>query len=194
MHSLKQLVALFFQVACLKTPPQELPASNSVLTVAIAMSLLVGLVRYWVIGAEYYSLIRILIELLVPGVLIYLLLLFFKLPNRFNQTFAAVCGSAAIIYALALPVLPSFFASSDDGQYNLAVYLIIAIDLWSVAVLAFILKHAINVGFATGISLAVALVILTLVLVSGLAPQKKPMRDPDQLSFIDTTTSSDRQS
>ncbi len=183
MHSLNHIVLLFFRVASFKTPPQELPATDRVLATAIMLSLLVGLLRYFIVGGEYYSIFRVVIELLVPGVLIYLLLMIFKLQNRFSQTFAAVCGSGAIIYACALPVFPSFHAAADDAQYGLSVYIIILLDLWSVAVLAFILKHAVNVGFATGISLAVALVLLTLLLVEGISPSRLPSRDGDQLSF-----------
>ncbi len=172
MHSLYNNVLLFFRVASFKIPPQELPATDKVLASAIILSLLVGVLRYFIVGGEYYSIFRVLVELLVPGVLIYALLLFFKLQNRFVQTFAAVCGSGAIIYAFALPVFPSFHASANQSQYGLSVFLIILLDLWSVAVLAFILKHAVNVGFATGISLAVALVLLTLMLVESISPSK----------------------
>ena len=181
MYGLNNIVLLFFRVASFKTPPQELPASDKVLVTAIAMSLLVGLLRYFIVGAEYYSILRVVLEVLVPGALIYLLLLFFKLQNRFTQTFAALCGSGAIIYAFALPVFPSFHSPSGESQYA-AVYVIILLDLWSVAVLAFILKHAVNVGFATGISLAVALVLLTLMLVQSISPSKLPAGDNDQLT------------
>jgi len=180
MHSLKNIAVLFFQIATFKTRPQDLPASDQVLIVAIALSLLVGLLRYLIVGAEYYSIFRVIIELVVPGALIYLLLLFFKLPNRFGQTFASVAGSGAIIYAIALPVFPSFHAAAEESQYGLSVYIIILLDLWSVAVLAFILKHAVDVGLATGISLAVALVLLTLMLVEGISPSRFPA--PSQLS------------
>ena len=102
MHSFNNIVLLLFRVATFKTPPQELPPSDKVLATAISLSLLVGVLRYFIVGGEYYSIFRVLVELLVPGVLIYALLLFFKLQNRFVQTFAAVCGSGAIIYALSL--------------------------------------------------------------------------------------------
>jgi len=122
--------------------PGSIGIAKKVLVTAIALSLLVGLLRYFIVGAEYYSIFRVVIELLVPAVLIYLLLLIFKLQNRFAQTLAAVAGSGAIIYAFALPVFPSFHASADESQYGWSVYIIILLDLWSVAVLAFILKHA----------------------------------------------------
>lgn len=191
MHRFKNIAWQFFQIATFKARPQDLPASDHVLIVAIALSLLVGLLRYLIVGAEFYSIFRVIIELVVPAALLYLLLLFFKLPNRFGQTFAAVAGSGAVIYAIALPVFPSFHAAAEDSQYGLSVYIIILLDLWSVAVLAFILKHAVNVGLATGISLAVALVLLTLILVEGISPSRFPASDQlldgqlsnDQLSY-----------
>ncbi len=178
MRSLKNLIILFFRVATFRTPPQDLPASEVVLAFAIALSLFLGLIRYAVVGSGYYSVFRVVLELLIPGLLIYLLLLYFKMPTRFVQTFAAVCGTGAIIYAFALPFLPSFFAAAETSQHQLSVYIIIAIDLWSVAVIAYILKHAVNVGFATGISLAVVLVLLTLILVESVSPSKeRPQSD-----------------
>lgn len=172
MHGLVNIFQLFLRVAMLKSPPQELPASEIVLAISIVFALFVGLVRYAIIGSEYYSLLRVVLELLIPAVIVYLLLFYFKKSGRFNQTFAAICGSGAIIYALALPVLPAFFASADS-QHQPAIYIIIALDLWSVAVIAYILRHALNVGFATGISLAVVLVLLTLMLVESISPSKK---------------------
>ena len=182
MQSVNNIVLLFYRVATFKIPPQELPATEKVLVTAITLSLLVGLLRYFIVGAEYYSIFRVVIELLVPAVLIYLLLLIFKLQNRFAQTLSAVAGSGAIIYAFALPVFPSFHASADESQYGWSVYIIILLDLWSVAVLAFILKHAVNIGFAAGISLAIALVLLTLMLVESISPSNLPVREVDQLS------------
>ena len=175
MLDLKNTVLLFIRVALFKSPPQELPASSSVLAIAIAMSLMVGVARYLLVGAEFYSVFRIFLELVIPGVLLFLLLSFYKFHNRFSQTFAAICGSGAIIYALAMPVLPSFFAAAESPQRELSVYLIIAIDLWSVAVLAHILRHAVNVGLATGISLAVGLVLGTLFLVEGISPARQSL-------------------
>lgn len=188
MHSLNNIVLLFFRVASFKTPPQELPATGRVLATAIALTLVVGVLRYLIVGAEYYSIFRVLVELLVPGVLIYLLLMLFKLQNRFTQTFAAVCGSGAVIYAFALPVFPSFHASAGQSTYGLPVFIIILLDIWSVAVLAFIFKHAVNVGFATGISLAVALVLLAMLLVESISPSRLPDREPGR--EVDPVTSS----
>lgn len=182
MLSLKNIVVQFFQVATFRTAPQDLPASDPVLYLAIGLSLFVGLLRYSILGAGYYSIFRVVLELIVPGVLIYLLLLFYKLPGRFGQTFAAVCGSSSIIYAFALPVLPAFFVASEASPNLLAVYLIIGIDVWSVAVLAFIFKHAVNCGLATGISLSVALVVLTLILVEGISPHRKVPTDGSEIS------------
>ncbi len=182
MHNLKDIFLLFLSVATFKTPPQNLPASEIVLLISVVFALLVGLLKFAIVSSEYYSIFRVVLELIVPAVLVYLLLLFFKMPNRFQQTFAAICGSGAVIYSIALPILPAFFAATDTAQYELSVYLIIALDLWSVAVIAYILKHAVNVGFATGISLAVVLVLLTLIVIESISPSAKPVSDGQDIS------------
>lgn len=177
MHGFKEIFILFFRVATFKTPPQDLPASEIVLVVSVGFSLFVGLLKFAVVGSEYYSFFRVLLELIVPAALIYLLLLFFKVPNRFNQTFSSICGSGSIIYLIALPVLPSLVAAPDVQQSDLSVYLIIALNLWSLAVLAYILKHSVNVGLGTGISLAVVLVLFTMLIVERISPSARPVAD-----------------
>ncbi len=185
MQGIITSIKLFFRVALFKTPPQDLPASESLLAVAVGFAFFVGLLRFAIVGSEYYSFLRILLEVAVPGILVYCLLLYLKKPNRFNQTFAAICGSSAIIYALALPVLPAFFASTEPGQSQLPIFLIVLLDLWSVAVLAYILRHAVSVGIASSISMAVLLVLLTLILIEGISPAKQPAESESSVSTIE---------
>ena len=147
---------------------------------AVALAFVLSLLRYLVVGAEYYPLVRVVLELVVPALALYGLLLFYQLPQRFGQTFTALCGTGAIIYVLAIPVLPVFY-SSDTPAYGSATYLIIALDIWSILVVAHILKHAIGVGFATGISIAIAFGLLVLLVVESIAPSARLDRTPDTL-------------
>ena len=170
MHSIWQTVTEFFRIVLLKSPPQDLPASTGVLYLSVMMAFLVGILRYAIVGGGYWSLFRSLLEVAVPGVILFFLLVFFKLPARFGQSFSALCGTSAIIYFFALPVLPAFHAAASNASYNLSVYLIIALDLWSLVVVAFILKHTLGVGFATGVSLAIAVGLSAFIVIESIAP------------------------
>ena len=170
MNQFLHYLSLFFRIASFKSPPQDLPATDAALYSGVFLALGVGLLRYLVVGGADYPIARVVLEVAVPGVALYVLLLFFNLSNRFAQTFAAMCGSGAIIYALALPILPAFYSAASAPAYGPSVYLIIALDIWSILVVAHILKHAINVGFPTGISIAIALGLFSLLLVESIAP------------------------
>lgn len=182
MHSLWQTMLLFYKIALFKKPPQDLPASTTVFYLGVGLALFVSLLRYFIVGAESYSVLRVLLEVAVPGVVLYLLLMYFRHANRFSQTFAAICGSGSIIYALALPVLPAFYASALSSTPHWSVALIVLLDIWSVAVIAYIMKHALEVGIATGVSLSIAIGLTAFLMVESITPSKTPERTDDLLS------------
>ncbi len=189
MHSLWQVILLFYKIAVFKKAPQDLPASGAVLYLAVGFALLVSLLRYHIVGTESYSMLRVLLEVLVPGVVLYLLLMYFRQSNRFGQTFAAICGSGSIIYALALPVLPGFYAAALSSTPHWSVVVIVLLDIWSVAVIAYIMKHALDVGIATGISLSIAIGLTAFLMVESITPSKTPKRADDLLSSYSVSES-----
>ena len=182
MHSMWQTVSQFFRIVLLKSPPQDLPASTGVLYLSVMMAFLVGVMRYAIVGGGYWSLLRSVLEVAVPGAILFFILTCFKLPARFNQSFSALCGSSAIIYLLALPVLPAFYAAASNDSYDLSVYLIIALDVWSLVVVAYILKHTLDVGFVTGVSLAIVIGMSSFILVESIAPL------PDTFAVSESST------
>ena len=177
-----QTVSQFFRIVLLKSPPQDLPASTGVLYLSVVMAFLVGVLRYVIVGGGYWSLFRSLLEVAVPGAILFFLLTCFKLPARFSQSFSALCGSSAIIYLLALPVLPAFYAAASNDSYDLSVYMIIALDIWSLVVVAYILKHTLGVGFFTGVSLAIVIGLSAFIVVESIAPV------PDTFAGSENTT------
>lgn len=180
MNQFLHYLSLFFKIATFKSAPQDLPATDAVLYSGVFLAIGVSLLRYLMVGGEVYPFARVVLEVAVPGVALYVLLLLFRLSNRFVQTFAAMCGSGAIIYALALPILPAFYSAAGAPAYGPSVYLIIALDIWSISVVAHILKHAINVVFPTGISIAIALGLFSLLLVESIAPTGNLEAAPSQ--------------
>jgi len=168
MQSLSQILGLFFSIATLKRPPQDLPATQSVLVIGVGLSLTVSLVRYFILGRETYSVFQVFLEVAVPALLVYLLLMFFKLPQRFLQSFSALCGTTALIHVLALPILPALYDAL--GSNNPIIYIVLILDMWWVIVVAHILKHTLNVHFGTGISLAIGLGLASMLIVENFAP------------------------
>jgi len=189
MNHFLQLIALFFKIATFQSSPQDVPATSVALYSGVALAFVIGLLQYLVVGGAYYPLIRVVLELAVPAIALYGLLLFFKLPQRFGQTFTALCGSGAVIYVLALPVLPVLYTTATPA-YGAATYLIIALYIWSILVFAHILRHAIGVGFATAISISIAFGLIVMLVVESIAPSARIDQAPDSLD-VDLSVESD---
>jgi len=163
-------VIQFVQIALFKALPQDLQASNRVLLWSIGLAFVVGMLRYVSLDVQATAFVRVLLEIFVPGLLVFALLRLFGLSNRFLQTFSATCGSAAFIYLLALPVLPAFYRASTSSENTLAFFVVLVLDFWSVAVFAYILKHAMDIALPIAVSLSIALGLLALLIVDSIAP------------------------
>lgn len=67
--------------------------------------------------------------------------------------------------------MPGFFAVVLDNQAGkFIVIIVLLLDLWNLVVTAHILKHSFDVGFATGITLALALMLAAFATVEALSP------------------------
>jgi len=177
-------VIQFVQIALFKALPQDLQASKRVLLWSIGLAFVVGMLRYVSLDLQATAFVRVLLEIFVPGLLVFALMRLFGLSNRFLQTFSAICGSAAFIYFLALPVLPAFYKASAASENSLVFYVVLVLDFWSVGVFAFILKHAMDIALPIAISLSIALGLLSLLIVDSIAPIALKASDTVAVSIV----------
>ena len=173
----------YLQLTLLRVTPQELPGHTLALWVSVVAAFLTsvaGLLFAYPVGD---AIIRSILAIVVPGVLVYAFLGVKNLQPRFKQSYGALCGSAAIIYLVALPLLPAFFAATvESPSGKLVVVLVLLLDVWTVLVTAHILKHTFDIGFASGVSLAVVLMIVTLLTIEAIAPTQRTAKPEDVLS------------
>ncbi len=170
---MKALLYKFVQIALLRATPQDLPGQGVVLWLSVAMAAITGFAGLLISYTVFDSLLRTVISLAVPAAFLKVVLAAQNLRPRFNQAYSALCGTSAVVYIIALPVLPAFFeAVAANGQGKLLIYFILLLDLWAVLIMAHIFKHTLSVGLASGVSMAIALVIMTLLLVETVSPAR----------------------
>lgn len=166
-----ELIRKYLQLVLLRITPQELPGQPIALWISVAAAFatsLAGLLFAYRFGD---AVLRCVLAILVPGVLVYAMLGVKNLQSRFVQSYSALCGSAAVIYLIALPLLPSFFtAAADSSAGKLIIFVVLLLDIWTLLITAHIFKHTFEVGFASAISLAVVMMIVTLLTIETLAP------------------------
>lgn len=172
---LYQLLQQFFRIAVFRSAPQELPGQAVVLWISIAAAFLTSFGGLLFVYDFAEAIGRSVLALVVPAVMVFLLLKMRNLQNRFNQTFSAMCGSAAVIYVLVLPMMPYLFdADPETESGKWLIMLVLMIDIWALMITAHIFRHALDVGLATGVSFSILLMLVTLFLIETIAPGNLP--------------------
>lgn len=156
----------------LRTAPQQLPASiglvwASVLVLAIA-SLLAGQRLY----AGDVAVARVGLDLVLHVAFFSAVLRWAGHPERFPQTFSAACGTSTLLVLLAWPLLDIVAERSrDDALHNVAVLMLLALNVWLVIVFGHILAHALEIRLRRGVALALAFVLASVLLAGAIFPE-----------------------
>jgi len=165
------LLHKFVQIALLRASPQELPGFSMVLWIAIVFVFATSFAGLLFAYPFADALIRCLAAIAIPAVILYAALQMKRTPSRFLQCYAAICGASAVVYVLALPLMPTFFgASVSTLSGKLVVLIILLLDVWMLLITAHVFKHTFDVGMATGVSLALGLMVLTLLAIEAVVP------------------------
>jgi hypothetical protein len=165
------LLQKFLQIALLRAAPQELPGYSLVFWIAIAAVFVTSFAGLMFAYPFADALTRSIAAILIPGAIVYVALLVKRIPSRFQQCYAAMCGASAVVYVIALPLMPAFFSASvSTTAGKLVVMVILLLDVWMLLINAHVFRHTFEVGLATGVSLALALMVLTLIAIESVLP------------------------
>lgn len=147
---------LFRDIVLFKKGPQDVPDSP----VLFALVLLADVVISTVVGALEGDVSGALVQAFVASVLLLafvaLILLLTSHRERFQKTATAVLGCDALMTLAALPV-----SLLSDVLSGLGL-LIMGILFWNLLVFAHILKHALGIGYALSVALALIFTLTSL--------------------------------
>jgi len=162
--------------------PQDLPAGEAQLYVAIILNFLtyvLALVSFAGIGG---AALHAAIDIACTGLFLYLaLMLTSKLP-RFQQSFGAICGAGAILNTAAIPLLQLTAVESAETVSSLAVFSRILLLVWSLSLVAHVLRHTFNMRMFYSVLVALMYYLFITSLLATLFPPD--MATSDQLSTI----------
>lgn len=146
----------FFGICCLRRRPQDLPASVELLVIALAGYGLASFALTWLAYPAGPALAAGAAECVLLAALNYTILTLRGLPGRWLQTTSAMAGTGLLFTVAAVPVfmgmeLAGPAALVQSGLYFVTLFLLV----WNVAVMAHILRHALDTSFATAVVAAV---------------------------------------
>lgn len=141
------LFNLFLDICLFRKGPQDVPASAALLKICLLAYGFSGLVVLMLSTPAPVALLQILLDLVLLSGLLHLALIVRRHPQRFGQTLSALTGTGALMALLALPLMSWIVHPSSQGAAELPSALLLALMVWSIAIMAHILRQT----FATSI-------------------------------------------
>ncbi|HYE34276.1 hypothetical protein [Methylocaldum sp.] len=152
------LIKLFLDICFFKKGPQDTPASNFLLGLAVLAYMIVGIVLLGLEGNWAGALIEAVAEGLMLFGFLYMTLHLGKKIPRLLQTATALYACDALISAAAVPLLAWVLVTPEAK----AVYILLTVlMLWHLAVVGHILRHALAIPFFFGVGLAFGYVVVS---------------------------------
>lgn len=168
---MQRLIFAFVEIAFHRRTPAELPASQFLLGLVLAVELTIALA-----GLQLQLPLERAASLLVFDTLLYfgaiwLVLKLLDRPRRFLQTATAFVGTATFLNAIALPLLLwDESLQADPSELTLPRILLLLLLVWSVDIGGFILSRSLARPYVMGVSIMLVYVLTSMALREALFP------------------------
>lgn len=154
------LVRFFFDLCLLRAKPQDLPASDFLLGVTLSCYTLIGIATSTAVLPLQQAVLSSLLSALLLAILTHTTLMLRGFAGRLNQTLSALAGSGSLLGLIVWPLTAS----------QAPLLLVAAMVIWSLAVTAHILRHALSMSFSAGIAISVGYLLVSFIIMNSLFP------------------------
>lgn len=164
------LLRQYFRIAFLMGRPQELPAGAAQMRIGIVLAF----VTYVLALADSHGLGRafahVLLDLGATALALYAGLVASGHPGRFEQAFGGLCGASAFVNAAAVPIYLSRTPAPDSPPSPIDALAEFVLLVWSLSLLAHVLRHTFEIGIGTSIVVAFVFVLVLVSLMGVVLP------------------------
>lgn len=148
---MKRLIEQFWNICLLRKAPQDLPASDVLMFLAVTLYLTTSFLMAMPQLPLASSALAAVIDTLLMSGMSYIMLWARLMPERWRQTLTALAGSGALLGAIAIPLVYWEAQAGASSQAALVPQmLLLAMLVWNLAVIAHILRHALSIAMALG--------------------------------------------
>ena len=147
---MRALFDLFFDICLFRKGPQDVPAGMALLKLCLLGYALAGLAMLLLSTPFPVAILQILLDLVLMAGLLHLALLARRHPRRFEQTLSALTGTGTLMGLLMLPLVTWIVWQSSAGDVQLPWLLLLGLTAWSIAIMAHILRHALDLPLWVG--------------------------------------------
>ena len=173
--SIKLLFMAFFDICRFKRKPQDIPQSVNLMSLSVFIYLIVATLLLVFTETAGRSFLFACVEIVILLLFTIGLLMLSGKTNRWIQTITSMSGTGVVLSLIALPVyiLIGIYTPADASSnplYTVAVMILAALALWNIAVMAHILREALEVGMFTGMMLAISYIWIILSVSAAMFP------------------------
>ena len=161
----------FFAICCFNKAPQDLPASREVWLSTVVAYILGSFLLTLISQDAAVSILSALIDTALLSLLTSTTLGFRGLSSRSLQTTTALFGTGFLFTLVAIPLSMLMSSLPETSVIVFPLFLfVISLLLWSIGVMAHILRHALSSSMFEGVLLAFLFVFVTTMIVTSLFP------------------------
>lgn len=160
----KVLFLEFFSICRLIKGPQDIPGSKNLLTLCMLGYAFCSIILVYLSEPFDKAILAAVLEVGLVMVFTQAALQIRGKPSRWAQTVTALFGTGIIISLLALPIylligvggVNDVSAGTSQGiDRGLGLMLLAALACWNIAIMAHILRHALEITFMAGVILGI---------------------------------------
>ncbi len=155
------LLNIFIDLCRLKARPQDLPCSQFLMMLTIAIYLIVGLGVSLTEQSPGLALFSSIVDTGLMLGLAYFGLWIKNAKARFIQTATALCGTGVILGLISW-LLSGLLQQANDASSSGLGLLLIALFIWIVTVIGNILRHALEIPLWLGTGIALLYIYISL--------------------------------
>ncbi|HCB15304.1 MAG TPA: hypothetical protein DEP36_17300 [Gammaproteobacteria bacterium] len=168
---MQALFNLFLDICLFRKGPQHVPSSVALLKICLLAYSLSGLLVLILSTPPPVAILQILLDLVLLSGLVYLALILYRHPQRFEQTLSALTGTGTLIGLFALPLMSWIVHQQPDGDTQLPSLLLLVLMIWSIAIMAHILRQAFEASVFVGALYSLGYTFLSWTLTGWIGPE-----------------------
>lgn len=169
-----ELLRQYFRIAFLTGRPQDLPGGPVQLRIGFSLAFVTYVAALLDVHGFARSIAHVSLDLGCTALLFRGALLLVGHPARFEQAFGGLCGASAFVNAAAVPIYLNRPPIGDAGAAGGAAFAEFVLLVWSLSLLAHVLRHTFGLRLGLSIVAAFLYVLLLVTLMETVLPAPEP--------------------
>jgi hypothetical protein len=152
---MQALLTVFWDIALWRRGPRDLPPSRGLLAVTAVLYLVTSAIQSLLVDGPALAAVRGVADLAFTAAVFWLCLAIGRRGHRLLQTLIAVFGTGTLLSLPMIAVFVAAAAAGADGPAGRAIeLLLLPLLVWGLAVLAHIVRRALEAPLVTGVAVA----------------------------------------